>query len=97
MGRSSLKQPSRSILIIALVAVAIGLVEPSIELAWKCRAGFEASEGCVWGKSYMPLSRALGMLIIAPVAFGILMMIRRAWRPTTTAPSSRGNTTEETD
>ena len=91
-----LKRPARSVLIIALVALAIGLVEPSIELAWKCRDGYETSEGCVWGKSYLSLSRILGVVIIAPVVFAILMFIRWVWRPTT-SNSSRGNTTEKTD
>ena len=83
-----MRRPARSVLIIACIALAIGLIEPSIELAWKCRQGFEISEGCVWGRSYMPLSRILGLLIITPVTFAILMVIRWAWRPKTSP--SRG-------
>ena len=44
-----------------IIALAIGWAEPSIELARKCREGFETSEACVWGRSYLPLSRALGL------------------------------------
>ena len=61
----------------AAAALIIGLAEPSIEIAWKCRAGRETSEACVWGRSYLPLSRALGLLIIAPVVFGALLLVRR--------------------
>ena len=75
MGR-----PSRSLVLRLLVALAIGLLEPSLELAWKCRAGREASEACVWGRAYLPVSRALGLLVIAPVAFAVLTVLARVWR-----------------
>jgi hypothetical protein len=75
-----MNRPRRSIVVLACVALVIGLVEPSLEVAWKCRAGFESSEACVWGKSFLPLGRAVGLVIIAPLAFGVLLLLRSAWR-----------------
>ena len=66
---------SAGVLIRLGIALAVGLAEPSIELAWKCREGFQTSEACVWGRSYLPLSRALGLLIITPVVFGVLTLV----------------------
>src|SRR5688500_941143 len=63
-----MKLPSNSLLLCAALAIVIGLVEPSIEVAWKCRGGHETSEACTWGRSYLPLSRALGLLVVAPLA-----------------------------
>jgi hypothetical protein len=71
---------SRSLLLLACIALAVGLAEPPIEVAWKCRAGFETSEACVWGKSLFPLGRAVGLVIIAPITFGILMFVRWMWQ-----------------
>jgi hypothetical protein len=77
----------RSLLILAGIALAIGLAEPLAELAWKCRSGFETSEACVWGKSYLPLGRAVGLLLIAPITFGVLLLLRGAWRMRTRGAS----------
>jgi hypothetical protein len=70
---------SRSLLLRAAIALAIGLIEPSLEIAWKCRAGLETTEACVWGRSYLPLGRAIGLVVIAPLAFAVLSLIRWAW------------------
>lgn len=78
-----MNRPSNSLLACAALAIIVGLVEPSVEVAWKCRSGHEASEACVWGRSYLPLSRALGLLVIAPVTFAVLLMVRRLWRSAT--------------
>jgi hypothetical protein len=74
-----MRRPSRTVVLLAIVALAIGLAEPSLEVAWRCRRGFESSEACVWGRSLLPLGRAVGLLFIAPVAFGVLLLIRAAW------------------
>jgi hypothetical protein len=71
--------PSRSLLIRIGLALAIGVAEPYLELAWKCRQGLEASEACVWGRSLFPLSRAAGLLIVAPIAFVVLTIIGHLW------------------
>jgi hypothetical protein len=75
-----MSRPSGTVLALIVVALAVGLVEPSVEVAWKCRAGFETSEACVWGKSYLPLGRAIGLVFVAPLTFGMLMLLRGAWR-----------------
>jgi hypothetical protein len=74
-----MRRPSRGTIALAIIALAIGLAEPSIEVAWKCRRGFESSEACVWGKSLLPLGRAVGVLLVAPVVFGVLLFIRAVW------------------
>jgi hypothetical protein len=71
--------PSKSTWLLIGLAIAVGLAEPYLELAWKCREGFETSEACVWGRSYFPLSRAAGLLLIAPLTFGVLWFSRRVW------------------
>jgi hypothetical protein len=63
-----------------LVAVVIGVVWPHAELLWKCRSGLEHSEACVWGRSYMPLSRWVEPAIVAPIAFFVLVLLGLAWR-----------------
>lgn len=75
-----MNRPSRSLLVLAALALLIGLLEPSIEVAWKCRSGQETSEACVWGRSFLPLGRALGLVIVAPIAFAVLLALREAWR-----------------
>lgn len=72
--------PSKSTWLLVGLAVAVGAAEPYLELAWKCRDGFEASEACVWGRSYLPLSRAVGLVLVAPLAFVALWVSRRVWR-----------------
>jgi hypothetical protein len=72
-------RPSRSVVLFTAIALAIGIVEPSLEVAWKCRAGFETSEACVWGRSYLPLGRAIGLVVIAPLALGALLVVRWVW------------------
>ena len=56
-------------------ALAIGIAEPYLEIAWKCRAGLEASEACVWGRAYFPLGRWLAPVIVAPVALVVLLVL----------------------
>jgi hypothetical protein len=63
-----------------LVALLIGIAEPHVELAWKCRAGFETSEACVWGRAFLPLGRWLAPLFVAPLAFLALTALAWAWR-----------------
>jgi len=62
-----------------LCALAIGIAAPHVELAWKCRQGFESSEACVWGRSYLPLTRWLEALIVTPVVFAVLVFLSWAW------------------
>jgi hypothetical protein len=73
-------RPSRAVLICITIALAVGLAEPYVEVAWKCRAGYETSEACVWGRSLLPLGRIAGLLIVAPATFGLLAIVRYVWR-----------------
>ena len=84
-----MRAPSRSTWVLIGLALAVGLAEPYLELAWKCRAGLEASEACVWGRSYFPLSRVMGVALVAPLAFVALVIVRRVWtrRGETSRPS----------
>jgi hypothetical protein len=61
-------------------AVVIGVLHPQIDLLWRCRAGFGQSEACVWGRAYMTLSRALGLIVVTPIAFLVLVLVALAWR-----------------
>ena len=63
-----------------LCAVVVGIAEPHVELLWKCRAGFESSEACVWGRSYLPLGRWLAPIIVTPIVFVVLVLLTLAWR-----------------
>lgn len=74
-----MRAPSRSTLVLIGLALAVGVAEPYLELAWKCRAGLQASEACVWGRSYFALSRAVGVILVAPLAFVALVVARHVW------------------
>ena len=76
-----MSRPSRSLLVLGCIALAVGVAEPPLEVAWKCRAGFESSEACVWGRALLPLGRAAGLVIITPITFGVLYCIRRVLQP----------------
>ena len=70
-------RPRAGILIKLVLAAAIGLAYPYLELAWKCRAAVATSEACVWGRAYFPLTRWIEPLLVAPVAFLAIMLIDR--------------------
>jgi hypothetical protein len=61
------------------IAIVVGLAEPPLELAWRCRAGFEASEACVWGKSLLPLARIVAPVVIIPATLVILLLAEWLW------------------
>lgn len=75
-----MNRTTRSRLLRAGIALLVGLAEPPLEVAWKCRAGHEISEACVWGRSLMPLGRIIGLVLIAPLVFGALTLCMHAWR-----------------
>ena len=77
---ATMKRPSASLIARVVAAAAIGAVEPYIEVAWHCRAGFESSEACVWGKSLLPLARVVGLVVVAPLAFAMLSIVTWLWR-----------------
>jgi hypothetical protein len=61
--------------VLSIGALAIGIAEPYVEIAWKCRAGLEASEACVWGRSYLSLGKWLAPVFITPVALIVLLIL----------------------
>jgi hypothetical protein len=65
--------------VLVAAAVAIGIAEPYVELAWKCRAGFEHSEACVWGRSFLSLGRWIAPLFVIPLALAVLFLLAAAW------------------
>jgi hypothetical protein len=63
----------------ALIALATGIAEPYVEIAWRCRTGLETSEACVWGRALLPLGRWVAPLLVAPVVFVALTGMTWAW------------------
>ena len=75
-----MRRPSRSTLLLGLTALVVALGQPLVEVLWRCRQGLETSEPCVWGKSLLPLTSGVGLLVVAPVLFGVLLLLRGLWR-----------------
>ena len=67
----------RDVWLAAALSIAIGLAEPYVELAWKCRAGFEAMEPCVWGKAYFRVAQVATIVILSPLLFGLWFLLTR--------------------
>lgn len=62
----------------AAVAVAAGLAAPHIELWVKCRA--PASEACVWGRSFLPLTVPAYLVVVGGLTYAVLALVDRARR-----------------
>lgn len=76
MSGSSSRNRGRSLLTATAVGVLVGIGYPLLALWRNCRR--PASEGCVWGKAYLPLSLGIGVvvaLVVAAVAYALL----QAW------------------
>ena len=67
----------RDVWLAAALSLAVGLAEPYVELAWKCRAGFEASEACVWGEAYFRVAQMATIFILTPLLFGLWFLLTR--------------------
>lgn len=74
MGR---KLPLGASLLKLALAAVVGIAYPYLELAWRCREAAAASEACVWGRAYFPLTRWVEPLLVTPVAFLAIMFIDR--------------------
>lgn len=61
-----------------LIAVAVGLAAPEVEIALKCRTppaeGHATSEACVWARSYLPLTRPVYFVLFGLLTFGVLTL-----------------------
>jgi hypothetical protein len=62
-----------------VIALVVGIVEPHVEIAWKCRGALATSEPCVWGRSLLPLGLWIAPIVIAPVLFACLVVLTYAW------------------
>ena len=58
----------RRLAIAALCGLGAGAAYPLVDLAFACRVA--ASEACVWGKAYLPLTFALSIGLLGPVTTG---------------------------
>jgi hypothetical protein len=65
-------------LVRAIVALGVGLAAPHVELWVKCRA--PSSEACVWGRSYMPLTIPVYLVLFGGLTYVVLALISRARR-----------------
>lgn len=74
----------RSRLLAILVAVAVGLAAPEVEVALKCRTppveGRATSEACVWARSYLPLTRPVYFVLFGLLTFGAITLAGRIAR-----------------
>lgn len=68
----------RAALLVSLfVGMVVGVGYPYVDLAVSCR--IPASEACVWGKAYFPLTLALSLVLLGGMSAG-LVYAWLAWR-----------------
>ncbi len=64
-----------------LTALALGLIVgvgyPFVDVALACRV--PASEACVWGKAYFPLTMSLSVALLGGAVTGVLYVVL-TWR-----------------
>jgi len=61
----------RSVLVTALViGLVAGVGYPFVDIAVACRV--PASEACVWGKAYFPLTLGLSLVIVGGTVSGLV-------------------------
>ncbi len=61
-----------------VLAALVGLAAPYAELAVYCRA--PASEACVWGRAYLPLTRPVYFVLFGLLAYAVLSLVARRAR-----------------
>jgi hypothetical protein len=70
----------RSSFLIALaIGVLSGIAYPLVDLAIACRA--PASEACVWGKAYLPLTLGVSFALLGGGVTALLYGVLRWKRP----------------
>ena len=71
----------KNLLLRIALAATVGLAASQAEVAWKCRTppaeGHATSEGCVWARSYLPLTRPLYFVLFGLLTFGALTLYTR--------------------
>jgi hypothetical protein len=65
-----------SLLLALCAGAAIGVGYPYVEIALACRE--PASEACVWGKAYFSLTLTVSLVLLGPVAAGVVYALL-AW------------------
>jgi hypothetical protein len=70
---------ARSLLAALVLGPALGLAVPFIELAYDCRR--PTSEACVWGKALLPVSIAVGIVLVGGLLAAALFALFE-WRRT---------------
>jgi hypothetical protein len=58
---------------------AVGIGYPLVDLALACRA--PASEACVWGKAYLPLTFGLSIVILGGAVSALVYVVLTRRRP----------------
>ncbi|HEX6370962.1 MAG TPA: hypothetical protein VF006_18730 [Longimicrobium sp.] len=71
---------TRERLLRGVIAAAVGLAAPSVEIALRCRPPLQTSETCVWLKAYLPLTRPLYFVACGLLTYGILSLAAVAAR-----------------
>lgn len=56
-----------------LLAAAIGLALPLVNVALACRDPM--SERCVWGKALLPFTVPVSLVVIGGIVFGVLTIV----------------------
>jgi hypothetical protein len=65
--------PRASVIVAILVGIVVGVSYPYVDLALACREA--ASEACVWGKAYLPLTLGLSLLVVGGVTAGLVYAV----------------------
>jgi hypothetical protein len=53
--------------------LGLGLAYPAIDLFFACRA--PASEACVWGKAYFPLTLAVSVVVLGGIVTAVTYVL----------------------
>lgn len=75
MTRAGNRSPLLTALVFGLIA---GLGYPVVDIAVACRT--PASEACVWGKAYFPLTLGLSVLLLGGLVMALVYAVLRSRR-----------------
>ena len=69
----------RRLWVTALASLAAAAAFSFLKLGYHCRE--PASEACVWGKAYFPVTLPLETLLFGAIVFGIIIGVRHMMIP----------------